>query len=144
MKIKIAIGADHAGFPYKQPITEWLIANNFEVTDFGTHSAVSVDYPDFAHPVAVGVENGDFKFGVLMCGSGEGVCMTANKHAGVRAALVWRPDVALLTRQHNDANVICLPVRFISLPDALEMVRIFLNTAFEAGRHATRVGKMAC
>ena len=144
MKIKIAIGADHAGFPYKQPITEWLTANNFEVTDFGTHSAVSVDYPDFAHPVAVGVENGDFEFGVLMCGSGEGVCMTANKHAGVRAALVWRPDVALLTRQHNDANVICLPVRFISLPDALEMVRIFLNTAFEAGRHATRVGKMAC
>ena len=144
MKIKIAIGADHAGFTYKQPISEWLTANGYEVTDFGTDSDSSVDYPDFAHPVAEGVEIGRFQFGVLMCGSGEGVCMTANKHAGVRAALVWRPDVALLTRQHNDANVICLPVRFISLPDAIEMVRNFLTTAFEGGRHATRVGKMTC
>ena len=144
MKIKVAIGADHAGFAYKQPLIEWLTANGYEVVDFGTNSAESMDYPDVAHPVASAVESGAFERGILLCGSGEGVCMTANKHQGVRAALVWRPDVAGLTRQHNDANVICLPVRFISLPDAIESIRNFLETAFEAGRHATRVGKMAC
>ncbi len=144
MKTKVAIGADHAGFAYKQPLIEWLTANGYEVVDFGTNSAESVDYPDFAHPVASAVESGAFERGILLCGSGEGVCMTANKHQGVRAALVWRPDVASLTRQHNDANVICLPVRFISLPDAIESIRNFIETAFEAGRHATRVGKMAC
>ncbi|GAB3166448.1 ribose 5-phosphate isomerase B [Telluribacter humicola] len=144
MSKKIAIGADHAGFPYKEPIKEWLTNNGYEVTDYGTNSAESADYPDFAHPVASAVENGEFEMGVLLCGSGQGVCITANKHQGIRAALVWEPVLAELTRQHNNANIICLPVRFIELDKALECVEKFLNTEFEGGRHQTRVGKIAC
>lgn len=144
MPQKIAIGADHAGFPYKQPVVEMLRAAGYDVTDFGTHSTASADYPDFAHPVASGVESGEFWRGVLLCGSGQGVCITANKHQGIRAALVWQEAIAQLSRQHNDANIICLPVRFIELSDALAFVNTFLNTAFEGGRHQLRVNKMAC
>ena len=141
---KIAIGADHAGFPYKQPIKEWLLANGYQPTDYGTDIPDSVDYPDFAHPVASAVENGEFELGILLCGSGQGVCITANKHAGIRAALVWQKEIAALSRQHNNANIICLPVRFIELEEALTSVQIFLSTDFEAGRHQTRVGKIPC
>ncbi|GAB2796688.1 ribose 5-phosphate isomerase B [Rhabdobacter roseus] len=141
---KIAIGADHAGYPYKQPITEWLEQNGYEVTDYGTHSTDSADYPDFAHPVASAVENGEFENAILLCGSGQGVCITANKHQGIRAALVWDVPLAALTRQHNNANIICLPVRFIELEKALASVELFLNTEFEGGRHQTRVSKIAC
>lgn len=141
---KIAIGADHAGFPYKQPITEWLEENGYEVVDYGTYTADSVDYPDFAHPVASAVENGEFENGILLCGSGQGVCITANKHQGIRAALIWQEELAALSRQHNDANIICLPVRFIELEVALACISTFLSTEFEGGRHQTRVGKIAC
>jgi ribose 5-phosphate isomerase B len=141
---KIAIGSDHAGFPYKEPVINWLTANGFEVKDFGTYSADSADYADFAHPVASGVENKEFEKGVLLCGSGQGVCITANKHQGIRAALVWDLPLASLARQHNDANVICLPVRFIELETALAAVEAFLSTEFEGGRHQTRVDKISC
>ncbi len=141
---KIAIGADHAGFPYKQPIIAWLTTNGFEVKDFGTYSDSSADYADFAHPVANAVESDEYEKGVLLCGSGQGVCITANKHQGIRASLVWDAAIAPLTRQHNDANVICFPVRFISLETALNSLDAFLNTAFEGGRHQTRVDKITC
>lgn len=141
---KIAIGADHAGFPYKQPIMEWLEQNGYQVKDYGTYTSDSADYPDFAHPVASAVENGEFEQGVLLCGSGQGVCITANKHQGIRAALVWEESLAELSRQHNNANIICIPVRFIELETALKSVEKFLTTDFEGGRHQTRVGKIAC
>ncbi|KAA6430441.1 ribose 5-phosphate isomerase B [Dyadobacter flavalbus] len=141
---KIAIGSDHAGFPYKEPVTQWLITNGFEVKDFGTYSADSADYADFAHPVASAVESGEYEKGILLCGSGQGVCITANKHAGIRAALVWDAPLAQLARQHNDANVICFPVRFIELETALASVAAFLSTEFEGGRHQARVDKIAC
>lgn len=142
--MKIAIGSDHAGFPGKQPIIDYLVAKGYEVKDFGTYSADSVDYADFAHPVAEGVESGEFNFGILLCGSGQGVCMTANKHQQIRAALVWDTPLAPLARQHNDANVICLPVRFITSEKAIECVDLFLHTDFEGGRHQNRVAKMSC
>ncbi len=141
---KIAIGADHAGFPYKQPIKEWLEANGYEPVDYGTDSFESVDYADFAHPVASAVERGEYERGILICGSGEGVCMTANKHAGIRAALVWEKEIAELSRRHNDANIICLPARFIELEEALISVQKFLSTDFEGGRHQRRIGKIPC
>jgi len=141
---KIAIGSDHAGFPYKEPVKQWLATNGFEVKDFGTYSAESADYADFAHPVASAVESGEFEKGILLCGSGQGVCITANKHAGIRAALVWDAPLAQLARQHNNANVICFPVRFIELETALASVEAFLSTEFEGGRHQTRVDKIAC
>jgi ribose 5-phosphate isomerase B len=140
----IAIGADHAGFTHKEHVKNWLETNGYTVTDFGTYSADSADYADFAHPVASAVESGQANRGILVCGSGQGVSMTANKHPGIRAALVWQPAIAELTRQHNDANVLCLPERFISLDDALESVRLFLTTEFEGGRHQRRVEKMVC
>ena len=141
---KIAIGSDHAGFPYKEPLTNWLTNNGYEVKDFGTYSADSADYADFAHPVASGVENNEFEKGILLCGSGQGVCITANKHQGIRAALVWDMELASLARQHNDANVICIPVRFISLETAIASIEAFLTTTFEGGRHQTRVNKISC
>lgn len=140
----IALGADHAGFAHKEHIKKWLETNGYVVTDVGTYSADSADYADFAHPVASAVESGQADRGILVCGSGQGVSMTANKHAGIRAALVWQPAIAELTRQHNDANIICLPERFISLNDALESVRLFLTTEFEGGRHQRRVDKISC
>ncbi len=144
MAKKIAIGGDRAGFPLKQPLVDWLIQQGYEVKDFGTYSADSADYADFAHPVALAVESGEFEAGVLVCGSGQGVAITANKHQGIRAALVWDKPLAELARQHNDANIICLPARFISQEVAFECVNLFLNTAFEGGRHAIRVGKISC
>ncbi|GAA4403970.1 ribose 5-phosphate isomerase B [Nibrella viscosa] len=144
MKSKIAIGADHAGFTYKEAVKTWLEQQGYEVEDFGTYSAESADYADFAHPVASAVEDGRAERGVLVCGSGQGVSITANKHQGIRAALVWAPELASLSRQHNNANVICLPERFISVETALHCVDIFLHTDFEGGRHARRVAKISC
>jgi ribose 5-phosphate isomerase B len=140
--LKVAIGADHAGFSYKQGITEGLELK--ELKDFGTYSADSVDYPDFAHPVAAAVESGEFDFGILICGSANGVAITANKHQGIRAAICWNEELAVLARSHNNANIVCIPARFISLDEAKKIVKIFLATEFEGGRHATRVNKMAC
>ncbi len=140
----VAIGADHAGFEYKDIITDLLKSKGLEVLDFGTNSADSVDYPDFAHPVAHAVESGQAAWGVLVCGSANGVAITANKHQGIRAAICWNEEVAKLAREHNDANIICLPARFVSIAVAESMVTLFSNTAFEGGRHQNRVGKIAC
>lgn len=143
-QLPIAIGADHAGYEYKEAIKKILADNGWLVEDKGTYSADSVDYADYAHPVATMVEKGEAALGVLICGSGEGVCMTANKHQGIRAALCWNEEVAKLARQHNNANVICLPARFVSQELAEGMVNTFLATEFEGGRHARRVEKISC
>lgn len=140
----IAIGCDHAGYEYKEAIKKWLSDKGLQVKDFGTTSPNSVDYPDFAHPVASFVESGEAAFGILLCGSANGVAITANKHHHIRAGLCWQNEVASLVRRHNDANIICLPARFVALPLALEMLDTFMNTAFEGGRHGTRVNKIAC
>jgi len=140
----IAIGSDHAGFEYKEAIKKWLTHKGYQVHDFGAPSLDSVDYPDFAHPTAVSVASGESTFGILICGSANGVAMTANKHQSIRAALCWQTDVAALTRQHNDANVICIPARFVALALAEQMIEVFMETAFEGGRHAGRVGKISC
>jgi ribose 5-phosphate isomerase B len=144
MKSSIAIGADHAGFAYKQELVAYLEKEGYLVRDFGTYTEESADYPDFAHPVATAVESGQFDKGILVCGSGNGVAITANKHQGIRAALCWLPELAGLARQHNNANVLCLPERFVSPEVALECVKVFLATEFEGGRHQRRVGKMSC
>lgn len=140
--LKIAIGADHAGFEYKEAIAQWL--NTDSLKDFGTYSPDSADYPDFAHPVASAVENGEFDFGILVCGSANGVAITANKHQGIRAAICWNEELASLSRRHNNANIVCIPARFISIEEAENIVKIFLSTEFEGGRHANRVNKIAC
>ncbi|MDB5020249.1 MAG: sugar-phosphate isomerase, RpiB/LacA/LacB family [Pedobacter sp.] len=140
--IKIALGADHAGYAYKEILKSFL--TEFDVQDFGTYSAASVDYPDFAHPVADCVESGAATFGILVCGSANGVAITANKHQGVRAAICWETEIAELARKHNNANIICIPGRFVSESTAKEMVRTFLETSFEAGRHQDRVEKISC
>ncbi|MFN3316098.1 MAG: ribose 5-phosphate isomerase B [Raineya sp.] len=142
--MKIAIGADHAGFEYKTNIKQFLEQKGFGVQDFGTHSPDSVDYPDFAHPVAQAVENKQADWGILICGSGNGVAITANKHQDIRAALCWSVELAQLARQHNDANILCLPARFVPLEEALAMVEAFANTTFEGGRHSNRVAKITC
>ena len=144
MSKPIAIGADHAGFDYKSQIITFLEGKGYSVKDFGTYSSDSADYPDFAHPVASAVEGGEAAFGILVCGSANGVAITANKHQNIRAAICWLPEIAQLARLHNNANVICLPARFVSVAEANAMVDTFLSTAFEGGRHATRVGKIAC
>ncbi|RDC54819.1 ribose 5-phosphate isomerase B [Pedobacter chinensis] len=141
-RIKIAIGGDHAGFEYKEVLKNFL--KDYEVKDFGTYSLDSVDYPDFAHPVASAVENGEFTYGILLCGSANGVAITANKHGGIRAGLCWESEVASLVRKHNDANVLCIPARFVSEELAKEITTVFLNTEFEGGRHQTRVEKISC
>jgi len=141
-KLKLAIGADHAGYTYKQILIEYL--SQYDVKDFGTHTADSVDYPDFAHPVAEAVENGDCELGILVCGSANGVAITANKHQNIRAAICWENELASLARQHNNANVLCIPARFVSTDLAKEMVNTFLTTAFEGGRHQNRVNKISC
>jgi len=144
MKIKtVAIGCDHAGFPYKDSIVKLLEAKGIEVKDMGTNSADSVDYPDFVHPVADSVESGESQLGVTLCGSGNGVAMTANKHQDIRAAICWNEELAALARQHNNANVISIPVRFIEEETAKKMVDTFIQTEFEGGRHARRVGKIS-
>lgn len=141
-KMKIAIGADHAGFEYKELLKSYL--TDYEVKDFGTYSSQSVDYPDFAHPVASAVESGEYTFGILVCGSANGVAITANKHQQIRAAICWLNELAALARQHNNANVLCIPARFVSEDLAKEMSTTFINTPFEGGRHGVRVGKMSC
>ncbi|MBB6237117.1 ribose 5-phosphate isomerase B [Pedobacter sp. AK013] len=141
-KIKIAIGADHAGFEYKEILKDFL--QDYEVKDFGTHSENSVDYPDFAHPVAAAVENGEFTYGILLCGSANGVAITANKHQHIRAGLCWENEVASLVRKHNNANVLCIPARFVSEELAKEITTTFLTTEFEGGRHQNRVEKISC
>ena len=140
----IAIGSDHAGFDYKEDLISLLEGKGLLFTDFGTGSTESVDYADFAHPVAKAVEMGDCSFGILLCGSANGVAITANKHQGIRAAVCWGEELAKLAREHNDANVLCIPARFVREGDAEKMVNIFINTAFEGGRHAARVNKIAC
>lgn len=140
--LPVAIGADHAGFEYKQFLIELLQTRGWELSDKGTHGPASVDYPDYAHPVAEMVAGGQAAFGILICGSGEGVCITANKHAGVRAALCWNTEVAALARQHNNANIVCLPARFISREEADAILQVFIETAFEGGRHENRVNKI--
>lgn len=141
-KIKIAIGADHAGFDYKEILKDFL--QDYEVKDFGTYSENSVDYPDFAHPVAAAVENGEFTYGILLCGSANGVAITANKHQHIRAGLCWENEVAALVRKHNNANVLCIPARFVSEELAKEITTTFLSTEFEGGRHQNRVEKISC
>lgn len=143
-KIIIPIGCDHAGFQLKERIKEYLTQKGYEVQDFGCFSEDSIDYPDYGHPVASLVEENKGMLGVLICGSGNGINMTANKHAGVRSALCWKKELAELARQHNDANIIALPARFISEEEGIEMVDTFLSTEFEGGRHQNRVNKIAC
>ena len=142
--LHIAIGGDHAGVEYKAYISEKLIALGYLVKDFGPFETASVDYPDHVHPLATSVSNGENTFGILICGSGNGVAMTANKHQKVRAALCWSVEIAKLARQHNDANVICLPARFMGIEDAWKAVEVFITEPFEGGRHQNRVNKIRC
>lgn len=140
--LEIPIGSDHGGFELKQFIIAKLSDEGYKFKDFGCHSEESVDYPDFIHPVAKSVNDGDFDFGIIMCGSGQGANMTANKYPDVRAALCWDLTQAKLTRLHNNANIITLPGRFIEFDTAVEMVKVFLDTEFEEGRHITRINKI--
>ncbi|MGB4774066.1 MAG: ribose 5-phosphate isomerase B [Daejeonella sp.] len=140
--INIAIGADHAGFEYKQILIDFL--KDHQLKDFGTYSSESVDYPDFAHPLARAVESGEFEKGILICGSANGVAITANKHQGIRAAICWTEELAELARKHNDANVLCIPSRFVSADLAKQITLKFLQSEFEGGRHAKRVNKISC
>lgn len=140
--ISIAIGSDHAGFEYKSMLTDLL--KDYSVKDFGTYSTDSVDYPDFAHPVASAVENAEFTLGILICGSANGVAITANKHQGIRAAICWNEEVAELARAHNNANILCIPARFTTPEQAKQICMKFINSEFEGGRHANRVNKISC
>ena len=140
---KIGIASDHAGYEMKEFLVGYLQTKGCEVFDFGTHSPESVDYPDYAHPLAEAVEQGEVDLGIGLCGSGEGMAMTLNKHRGVRAGLCWIPEVAELIRLHNNANVLVLPARFITNDEAVRLVDTFFETAFEGGRHEQRVAKMA-
>lgn len=140
----IPIGCDHAGYSLKLKIITFLEEKGFEIKDFGCYSEESIDYADYAHPVANFIESTPESRGILICGSGNGISMTANKHQGIRAALCWTKEIASLARQHNDANIISLPARFIATEEALEMVDVFFSTDFEGGRHQKRIDKMAC
>lgn len=140
----IALGCDHGGFPYKAAVLAFLKSKGHEVIDFGTSSPDSVDYPFFAHEVARSVQSSESDLGIVMCGSGNGVAITANKHQGIRCALCWTPELGSLARQHNNANILSLPVRFVEEKTALEIVDAFLTTTFEGGRHQTRVDKIDC
>lgn len=140
--MKIAIGNDHAGTEYKLAILKALKEKGFEVLNYGTDEPASVDYPDFVHPVANAVENNEAALGILLCGSANGVAMTANKHQKIRAGLAWNKEIAALVKAHNNANVLCIPARFTSLPQAIEMVNTFLETEFEGGRHLNRINKI--
>lgn len=141
---KIAIGSDHAGFELKELVKNSLQTQGYILKDFGANSTESADYPDFAHPVASAVESGDFNLGILICGSANGVAMTANKHQDIRAAICWNEELAALARQHNNANVLCLPARFIEPALAIQIVDRFLHSSFEGGRHERRVNKISC
>lgn len=140
----IPIGADHAGFQLKQILIEYLEQKGYEMKDLGCYSEDSIDYPDYGHPVAEMVESNEGMLGILICGSGNGINMTANKHQGIRSALCWKKEIAELARQHNNANIIALPARFITTEEAKEMVDAFLSTDFEGGRHQNRIDKIAC
>jgi len=140
----VAIGCDHAGFDYKEDLISFLEGKGINYKDFGTYSKDSVDYPDFAHPVALAVESGDYSFGILLCGSANGVAITANKHQHIRAAICWGEELAELARKHNDANIICIPARFVREGDAEKMVDLFMKTSFEGERHKKRVDKISC
>lgn len=140
---KLGMACDHAGYEMKVALSKYLQAKGFSVEDFGTNSNDSVDYPDFAHPLALAVENKTVDFGISICGSGNGINMTMNKHQGVRAALCWKAEIAVLARLHNNANACSLPARFISLDAAKEIVNMFLSTEFEGGRHQNRIDKIA-
>ena len=140
----IAIGSDHAGYEYKEDLISFLEGKGLPFKDLGTHSKDSVDYPDFAHPVASAVEEGEASFGILLCGSANGVAITANKHQSIRAAICWGEELAKLAREHNNANIICIPARFVREGDAEKMVATFMTTDFEGGRHSRRVEKIAC
>jgi ribose 5-phosphate isomerase B len=140
--MKLAIGADHAGFDYKEQLKKYLLEKKFEIVDKGTYSTDSVDYPDFAHPVANAVANKEVDSGILICGSANGVAIVANKHQGIRAAICWTNEIAELARMHNDANIICIPARFVDVNLAKSMTDIFLETKFEKGRHEKRVDKI--
>ncbi len=142
--MQLYIGSDHAGYSMKEQLKVWLEKNDYTFVDKGTFSEESADYPDFAHAVASAVEEHSDSLGILLCGSANGVCITANKHQGIRAALCWTPEIASLARAHNDANVICIPARFVELGVAEEMLKQFLTTAFEGGRHQRRVDKIRC
>ena len=144
MSRKIAIGGDHAGYEYKEKFILFLKEKGFDVHDFGPQSAESVDYPDYIHPLCKAIEDGQMSRGIIICGSGNGVSITANKHQGIRAAICWNEELAGLARQHNDANLISIPARFVAFELAERMVDIFLNTDFEGGRHARRVNKIPC
>ncbi|HMN32420.1 MAG: ribose 5-phosphate isomerase B [Chitinophagaceae bacterium] len=141
---KISIGCDHAATTHREAIIEYLIKKGHQVTDYGTKTSDSVDYPDYAHPVAQDIEDQKSDFGVLLCGSANGVTMTANKHPNVRAALCWKDEIATLARQHNNANIICIPARYTTIAEAILFTETFLNTAFEGGRHENRVNKINC
>ncbi len=141
---KIAIGADHAGFEMKEHLKKMLEKEGYATKDFGTYTAESADYADFAHPVSYAVEKKEWDLGLLVCGSANGVAMTANKHQGIRAAICWTEDLAGLARQHNDANVLCVPARFVNTELAEKIVHKFLQSSFEGGRHERRVGKISC
>lgn len=142
--MNIAIASDHAGICLKEVLVKHLTAKDIEVKDFGPFNGDSVDYPDYAHPVATAVENNEFDLGILICGSGNGINMTANKHQGIRSALCWNTEVASLARQHNDANIVALPARFVSEEEGVAIVDAFLNAQFEGGRHQNRVNKIGC
>ncbi|MBR4051467.1 MAG: ribose 5-phosphate isomerase B [Alistipes sp.] len=139
---KVGIASDHAGYEMKEFVVGYLQAKGFEVYDFGTHSPESVDYADFGHPLAEAVEKGDVECGVGLCGSGEGISMTLNKHQGIRAGLCWLPEIAHLIRQHNDANVVVLPARFITNDEAVAILDEYFSTEFEGGRHEARIAKI--
>ena len=142
--MKISIGNDHAGPDYKKAILQYLEEKGHIIYNHGTDTFDSVDYPDFGHPVAYDVQSKKADFGIVICGSGNGIAMTVNKHQDIRAALCWTKEIAALARQHNDANIISIPARYTSIQQAIEMVDTFLNTSFEGGRHANRVHKIAC
>ncbi|WP_295897900.1 ribose 5-phosphate isomerase B [uncultured Alistipes sp.] len=143
MEKKIGIACDHAGYEMKEFLVGYLGAQGYEVLDFGTDSPESVDYPDFAHPLAEAVESGELPLGIALCGTGEGMSMTLNKHQGIRAGLAWAPEIGALIRQHNNANVLVLPARFITNDEAVNILDTFLATEFEGGRHQRRIDKMA-
>lgn len=140
----ISIGNDHAGTTFKNAIQNYLLSQSFDVINHGTDSDESVDYPDFVHPVAEDIENGNSDLGIIICGSGNGANMTANKHQGVRSALCWNTELVALAKQHNNANILSIPARFVSIEDALDFVKVFLDTPFEGGRHERRVNKISC
>ena len=140
--MKLALASDHAGYEMKEFLKGYLEQAGYEIVDFGTNSEASCDYPDFAHPAALAVEKGECDLGIAACGTGNGMQMTLNKHQGIRAGLCWLPEIGKLIRQHNDANFLVLPARFISLEDAVKITDVYLTTPFEGGRHAVRISKM--